>query len=276
MFKYTAVTVSFAAVALASTLSRRAGISTSCTSTLTGIGASNASTCLNFRGILPLVTLSSSDSIIPTVDSWLRGMCATEPCSNATITSVADSITKGCGTEIEGLGVNSTTLASLPGYITTYYTVGREVLCTRDVQANNTFCVTTTLNNIQAALGSPLSTSTISNVPTLLKNTTLDKNISCSTCAEGAYGIIKSSLPNTTRSQVENYFNSTCGASSTNATNPDIIVATGTLATATDLAPSGTSTSTSRPSGAAPSFAIVPFAVSSVSILIAAFMWVAL
>lgn len=231
MSKYAVLVLSFAAVAQS--------LSSTCTSSFTSAATGPAGQCLNVAGLVPLATLSANSSIIAPIDSWLSTMCGSDPCTNDTIASVVSSVTSGCSSDISAAGIDSAALSSLPAYIEQYYATGRQVVCLRDTKANNALCVTTILQQIESALGAPLSTSSITTrLPALLAtNDTLTKAISCSQCAQAAFAVISPSFPSDVASSTKQYFTSTCGDSFVSSGEPaNIIVATGSLAGATPTA----------------------------------------
>jgi len=232
MFTAAFVVASFAAAATAQI---PGGLSTQCQGVLTSVATGPASQCLNVGGILPIVAASNTTSLVGPIDSWLGGLCGAPACDNSTVTSLATNVTTGCKTDIAKAGLSQSVLDALPGYVTQYYPVAREAVCLRDSTANNTLCVTSTLRTIESALNAPLTiNNVISNVASLLGNSTLEKAVVCSPCAQGAYALIRSQLPSATATDTDSFFKSTCGDSFVSAGEPtNIIVATGALATPT-------------------------------------------
>ena len=110
-------------------------ISSGCISTLTSLALTPAGDCLNIAGLISLATLSSSSSIVPSIDTWVTGLCAiTSPskCTNSTLLALGTNITDSCGSDITNAGIPSDIVNQLPELLQQYYAVGIEAFCTRE------------------------------------------------------------------------------------------------------------------------------------------------
>ncbi|ORX38299.1 hypothetical protein BD324DRAFT_620334 [Kockovaella imperatae] len=122
--------------------------------------------------------MSSNSSIVPTVDSYLSTICSSDPCTNTTLTSVADSIIQGCASDLTKFGVDNQTVRDMIDL----YPLAREVVClkTEDPESlnnatipldstaynttNGTFCVTELLTDLSGYIGANLTTKYIETV----------------------------------------------------------------------------------------------------------------
>lgn len=110
-------------------------LSSSCKGALSSIALSSEANCLNVGGLVGLATLSSSESIVPPIESWLKGLCnieATNPCSDATLQSLASNITTACGSDLTSAGISASIVSQIPSLITQYYGVASQAVCTRE------------------------------------------------------------------------------------------------------------------------------------------------
>jgi hypothetical protein len=84
-----------------------------------------------------------------------------------------------------------------------------------DIMPNENFCTTYELNLLQSGIGQNLTTHNFlsSIVNGLATNFPLQKSLACTTCAEGAYAIVRPQLGKSTEQKVDGFFNRTCGSS---------------------------------------------------------------
>ena len=107
-------------------------LSSQCSSALLAVAGSPDAACLDFSILATLALSNSTTSVIPTVDSWLGGLCAQGPCSNATLEAVVTNITTGCSTDLASVGLNTTDPAAVVTAVETYYPTAREVVCLKE------------------------------------------------------------------------------------------------------------------------------------------------
>ncbi len=101
-------------------------LSPACQATVTQLAQANSTfaQCINGAGLLPILENNSS-SIIPQVDDYLRGVCATPACSNTTISETTSRVLNGCKTDLALFGVSNQTVEIIMGA----YSTAREVAC---------------------------------------------------------------------------------------------------------------------------------------------------
>jgi hypothetical protein len=202
-------------------------ISSECTSTLLTV-ASNAP-CLDLTLLAPIVlSNSNTTSIIPTVNTWLTGMCSQGPCTNATIQAVVTNITTGCASDLAGLGLPTNDTSSVVAAAEEGYPSFREISCLKDTAANS-LCVTELLTDIQSST-STLSLSNIFSLLTLYlsgsgSSISLPQNVTCSNCSKAAYTIVSKNLPSLVSSD-QAALQAECGSSFTNGQMPSGIQTT--------------------------------------------------
>lgn len=225
-----------------------AALSSGCQSELTSLALSSQADCLNFAGLVPLATLSSSASIVPAIESYLTGLCSNGPsCTSDTVTSIATNLTKACSSDLEGLGLGSGTVAQLPALIEQYYSVAVNAVCLRNNNdTTSPFCSSSLLVTLQSSINQNLTTSNIvSSLTAVLSNTTLEQSLACTTCAQGMYGTVRPSLNATLQTELDSELNGICGTSAANSTGvPNgVVEATGSLATQSPTGAPASSTS---------------------------------
>jgi hypothetical protein len=89
---------------------------------------SDVATCLNPSMLLPVLVSAGNgqDSMVAPIDSWLKGMCASQACSNDTISVVVTNLTAGCATEFN---LSSSQASQTVQLVQQYYATAREVMC---------------------------------------------------------------------------------------------------------------------------------------------------
>lgn len=107
-------------------------LSTQCQAALATIVGNSDASCLNAQALIGLVVSTSSTtntSIVPTVNTWLTGMCSRPACTNATLATVVSSVTAGCPTELGELGLSDVDSSSLTALVQSAYPTVRQVAC---------------------------------------------------------------------------------------------------------------------------------------------------
>jgi len=207
-------------------------LSSQCNSALLSFAGSSDSTCLNPSALVQLALSSSSSSIIPTVDSWLTGLCAQGPCSNATLQAAVTNITAGCSAELQSLGETSDP-ATLTTAVQEVYPTFRQVVCLKDTGVGS-LCVTELLTGIQTAT----TTLTLTNFVNLItqamsgQNVSIPQNVECSSCSKAMYTTAAAGLPSLVSSE-QSAVESTCGTSFTDGQMPSGIQETASNSTTT-------------------------------------------
>jgi len=223
-----ALLIAGAGIAVVQSLS----ISSQCSSTLLSIASTPQATCLDLTLLAPLV-LSNTTSVVPTVNTWLTGVCSQGPCSNATLQTVVTNITTGCATDLASLGLGTTDPSALITTVQAAYPTVRQVGCLKDTSADS-LCVTELLNDIQA----DTTTLSINNIVGLITqiisgaNITIPQNVTCSNCSKAAYTIVSQNFPSIVSSD-QSALQSECGSSFTNGQMPSGIQETASNTTTT-------------------------------------------
>ncbi|KAH0827450.1 hypothetical protein J3R83DRAFT_4138 [Lanmaoa asiatica] len=205
-------------------------ISSQCSSALLAIAASPQATCLDL-GLLAPLALSNTTSVIPTVNTWLTGVCSQGPCSNATLQTVVTNITTGCSSDLASLGLPTSDTTSLVTTVQAAYPTVRQVACLKDTSAN-TLCATELLTDIQSST----TTLSINNIVGLIAqlmtgtNVNIPQNVTCSNCSKGAYTVVAQNYPALLTSD-QSTIQSECGSSFTNGQMPSNIQATASNST---------------------------------------------
>ncbi|KAI0743865.1 hypothetical protein C8Q80DRAFT_1272496 [Daedaleopsis nitida] len=255
-YKLALVAVTVAGLQLAGTSAQDLTLSDTCQTALGNIVASPDASCLNAQSLVGLVVSSSSSansSVIPSIDTWLKGMCSKAVCSNDALAAVVQNVTAGCSSDLASLGLTNVDAGELTTLVQTAYPVVRQVACLADTSNSNTLCVTETLTNIQASTGA-LSVANIESIATAFMSAGTIPNVSanttCTDCSKAQYNLItQSSFGDLIPDNIKQDVSTTCGASFVDGTQP---------ATVTQLASESGSSTTVTPNGAAPSFSAAP------------------
>jgi len=207
----------FAAVAAGAAFASARNISPQCQAALAGVVVSPDFACLNPVGIAGIAATPLDKSIIPSVDTWLKGLCALAACTNTNIANIATAIAKGCPAEVADVNI---TLAD----IQRVYPPARKVACLVDTR-DSTLCVTQTLNNIEADTG----TLSPSNIPTIVSDltsgaNTLPNTVICTDCIKNAVIIFEKELPGLFKApKINPKLAAKCGASFVDGIPPPTI-----------------------------------------------------
>ncbi|KAJ7091263.1 hypothetical protein C8R44DRAFT_891660 [Mycena epipterygia] len=233
----------FTAALVASSSVAALSISSGCENALTQVATNtDANACLSASSLLNLV-IQPNTSIITPVDNWLKLLCASSPCSNATLAAVVTNVTTGCSAELSSAGSSASSAASLTTALQQFYPTARKIVCLTDSGTN---CITQTLTNIQAILG----TLSISNVGEVIENafttsTNIPSNITCTNCVKEAYNVLNGDFPSTA-SSAASPLQSECGSSFLDGSAPSGIVESATTASAGSNSASGKATIMTR------------------------------
>ncbi|KAI0661199.1 hypothetical protein C8Q70DRAFT_1043833 [Cubamyces menziesii] len=242
-------------------------ISSQCQSTLASIVANKDAACLNPSALVSLAISNSDASIVPTVNTWLSGLCSRAECSNDTISEVVHSVASGCSSDLSSFGLSDVNGDELTSLVQMIYPTVREVVCLSDTNNNNTLCITETLNNLEPYTGS-LTASNIDKLVTGIVGggsiPNLPSNVTCTDCTKAAYNILQMNFGDL----VDGYsgsISSTCGASFIDGASP---------ATVSEVADNQVQQSTTTANAAAGSFAPIAlspiFGVAATTLLTAA------
>ncbi|KAI8993832.1 hypothetical protein BD414DRAFT_264899 [Trametes punicea] len=210
-------------------------ISSQCQSTLASIVTSSDASCLNPQALVGLVISSSSSnsSIVPTINSWLTGLCSRPACTNDTLAAVVQNVTSGCPSELSSLGLSNVDSGELTTLVQAVYPTIREIACLADTNNNNALCVTETLTNIQPYTGQL----TLSNLESLVSQTAggslpdVPSNVSCTDCVKAMYNVLQNNVGDLF-SGLSGDFSSKCGTSFIDGSQPSTVTQLATNSTA--------------------------------------------
>ncbi|KAH9895000.1 hypothetical protein C8Q73DRAFT_692621 [Cubamyces lactineus] len=222
-------------------------LSSQCQTTLASIVGNKDASCLNPSALVSLAISNSNTSIVPTINTWLTGLCSRPACSNDTISEVVHSVASGCSSDLSSLGLGDVNGDELTSLVQMIYPTVREVVCLSDTNNNNTLCLTETLDNLEPYTG-PLTASNIESLVSKIVDgsvPSLPSNVTCTDCTKAAYNIVQKNYGDL----VDGYagsISSTCGASFTDGATP---------ATVSEAADTQVEQSTTTANAAAGSFA---------------------
>jgi len=222
--------------ALAPSLSGVSGLSNSCQTALLGISQNQeASSCLNLPGLVAIVTLQPNSSAVPPINTWLEQLCAAQPCSNATLISVATNITSGCQSDLSNQGVSQSAIQTIIQDLPQLYPVIRDVGCLKTT-SNNTLCLSSTLLDFQQFTGQPLTindaTGTFSQVLGQGNGTQLPSSLICTGCIQAAYDVLQANAGMfSSNPALQSSITSQCGSNFLTSPQPtDVVEGTGSAA----------------------------------------------
>ncbi|KAM5531863.1 hypothetical protein V8D89_014493 [Ganoderma adspersum] len=258
--KFALLATAAAALQMAGTSAQN--ISSQCQSTLASIITSSDASCLNAQSLLGLVATTNNASVVPTINTWLTGLCAKPACTNQTISNVVQNITSGCSSDLSALGLGSIDANELTALVETAYPTVRKVFCLADTKQNNELCVTEFLTGVEGTTGN-LSIANIEALGTNLasgsSSLNLPSNVTCSNCVKAAYSIVNKDFAGLVPSSVGSYFQSTCGSSFTDGSSPSDV---------TESASGASSSTTVTPNGVIPALRFSPVVGIAASLLV--------
>ncbi|GAA5925905.1 uncharacterized protein JCM15063_005157 [Sporobolomyces koalae] len=197
-----AVSILAATATSAQSLGSLGDISSSCQAAAVTLLGSDFATCSNLQALLGVAT-SSSGSIVQPVNSWLSGLCTQGNCSSATIQNATSTIDTGCASDISSGNAIVTAIRST----IENFNSDKEAVCLRST-SNNTYCLTSLLNEIQNATNTQLSLSSITSL-NLNALEQVSPSTVCTDCNSGLlYKFVQSgSLNQTEVSEVQKFCN---------------------------------------------------------------------
>ncbi|KAG8723653.1 hypothetical protein FRC09_002315 [Ceratobasidium sp. 395] len=197
-------------------------LSSSCQNALAGVVTGPAGTCLNVSGLMGIAATGANDSLIPPIDSYLSTTCSQPACTNTTIDAVISNVTSGCRTDMAQRDVTDDQVETVRRYIEEFYPVAREVVCLKDSNAANQFCITESLKHLEAQIGVPLTPDNLQNLDysTFSSNSTIMKNLTCTDCTKAAWNIIKPYVGSDDQAKLESHLNEICGSGFANSSAP--------------------------------------------------------
>jgi hypothetical protein len=95
--------------------------------TLMTIAENPDAACLNPLNLLPIVLATGKNPMIAPIDRWLTGMCASQACSNNTISGVVTNLTNACASDFK-LPPQSQ-ISQTVATVQRYYATARKVSC---------------------------------------------------------------------------------------------------------------------------------------------------
>jgi len=211
-------------------LAQLSGLSSSCTSALTGIITnSEATSCLAVSSLVPALSTPANASLVPVIANYEKAVCAAPTCSNSTITSLVQNIATGCASDLSGLGIDtnsSSAQSAIQQYAAPVYLLVKDLICLRNnTESNSTssgsscssgsvFCLEDFLNNLEKDLNVTLSISFLEQVVSSIGQdgglnqlvstiANLPSSTVCTDCNFAAYDTIKMTFPSIANVTVE-------------------------------------------------------------------------
>ncbi|KAF8597408.1 hypothetical protein BDV93DRAFT_596720 [Ceratobasidium sp. AG-I] len=200
-------------------------LSAPCAAAITGVSVDPTFTCLGVSDLWSVVFAFANQSFIASVDSWVTSTCAQPACPNVTVDSLFTQITTGCATDLSNIGVTPIVIKDIRASDKDLYRLGRELLCLKD-STSNTSCISTALRAIESHSQVLLSISSLwSAVSTLaVSGGQVLKNLTCTSCAQGAYPLIRPFLGFFELIAADISLGLLCGANFFNGTRPAGVV----------------------------------------------------
>ncbi|KAI0297171.1 hypothetical protein BC826DRAFT_177325 [Russula brevipes] len=184
-------------------------LSSQCQSTLASIATSSNAQCLNGAGLVPIFLSGSDNSAVPSIDTWLTGMCSKSACSNQTLLT---NVTNGCSSDLSSLGLD---VQNVTTSVQRFYPTMRQILCLHD-SSTNQLCAVEGLYDIQNKTGTLGINKISAIVPQLISGGLpvfgLPQNAACNNCTKEAYNIILSNDRQVITSKVNSSLSNQCGA----------------------------------------------------------------
>lgn len=175
-------------------------VSPSCNAVLEGVIINpTASDCLNLPTLVAgLAETSANQSWIPTINTWLTGLCGRPACSKETTQQIVSNLTSGCQQEMQMFNMTELDIASVTTDMTTSSGLERGFICLADNAQNATWCLTDTLRRLERSMGSPLNPQSLLSVIPLLATGGLGgvaSNVTCTDCNRATYALARAYSP---------------------------------------------------------------------------------
>lgn len=88
-----------------------------------------ANSCTAISGLLNILVTPDGQSLITPVNNWLTSFCGASDCSSDTISSVVQSVSQACQTDLANLGVTADDIAQALPYIQQNFGAAKEIIC---------------------------------------------------------------------------------------------------------------------------------------------------
>jgi len=214
------------ASAICGALAQISNISTQCQNTVLAVAANPKAECLNPGGLLQVFLQGTSKSIVTSVDTWLKGLCALGPCSNDEIAFIVTNVTTGCASDLQPVLGDAQPGAITPLVQQIYPTV-RKGACLADASKNNQLCITQTLSSVETVTGPVTIGRLLDIVPAIATGETssLGGVDLCTPCVKQIYNVAKDDFPAIFgEGDVASNVKANCGASFVDgASDPNIV-----------------------------------------------------
>lgn len=213
-----------------------AGMSPECQVGAGSLITSDFSTCANLMSLLNV--LGAKVSLLPTLSSWVDGLCSLAPCSPSAVADASTSIQQTCGADVKK-GVPAA--VDLSGLVSSFPSI-RTSLCLQ-YQSNQTRCASNILSAAEKAAGRPLTLQEIigfaaqgfgSLLPAVSSHA---KDVLCNDCGQALYTVFSANPPTISAAQtaasasgqtasnnVTAVVTNTCGASFISGKMPSSVV----------------------------------------------------
>jgi hypothetical protein len=182
---------------IAGALAQTTDVSPECQNAVVTVAGSPQAACLNPTDLIQVFIQGSTNSVIPSMDTWLRGLCSRGPCSNDDIAFVVTSITTGCASDLQPY-LGTTPPETIVPLVQQIYPTFRKAACLADASASNQICVIQTLSNIETATG-PLTFDQISAIATAIASgqDPLSGVNLCTPCNKQIFNVLRTDFPET-------------------------------------------------------------------------------
>ncbi|KAF8515441.1 hypothetical protein JB92DRAFT_2914788 [Gautieria morchelliformis] len=225
--KYSALLLAGVGAAAAFNINDPFGSTGTCQSTLLNVSSnSEASSCLNVPGLAAILTLPANSSVVPSLNTWLQGMCRASPCSNATINAITTNITNGCQSDISNTGIGQSTLQTIIQDVPRFYPTIRSIACLKTA-SNDTLCASSTLLDVESFVGQPLSAENAMDAISQIAGhaTSLPANLTCTGCTQAAFDTFQADEAMLAANPaVQSVISQQCGANFLTASQPSDVV----------------------------------------------------
>lgn len=184
-----------------------------------------AASCLDTAGLAGILTSAdTSNSLVPSLDKWLTGLCSAPACTSQTLEDAFRNITTGCAVEFSIKGImRQEDVDTVVPLIQRFYPTVRKIACLKNGGDN---CIVKTLEDVETAAGMPLSIDNIIAAylgsESIVRNVTqgITSDIYCSDCFKGAYNIIAEDIPELINESTKASITAQCGANFTDGKDP--------------------------------------------------------